>query len=158
MTLTSPLLIVSSFVIWVDADNCHSKVQQFIKKFSATHKVQCVFVSNKKVADDNPSTKHVIVPKQKEAADNYIFSNAHPNDIVITRDILFAKRLVQKGIYTINDRGLTFTKNNIDNLVKERNFNLQISQLGLTKKTPRYSNKDFAEFLKGWSTWIRHNK
>lgn len=70
------------------------------------------------------------------------------SDLVITKDILFASRLVEKRVACINDRGIEFTKKNIGKLLKERDEDLMYVSMGLVKhnKGSGYNKKEFALF------------
>lgn len=70
------------------------------------------------------------------------------SDVVVTRDLLLAKRLVEKKVCVMNDRGTFFTGKNIDRLLKEREEDLQYVAMGLVKhaKGSSYNKKEFAAF------------
>ena len=89
----------------------------------------------------------IICNEKKDAADDYIIQNASKSDIVITRDIVFADRLVEKEITAINDRGTSFTKQNIKDLLSDRDFDFALAQAGVVKKyKSSYDKKDFSKF------------
>ena len=90
----------------------------------------------------------IVTDEQKDSADNYIFEHAAAqSDLVITRDIVFADRLVTKGMHVINDRGTEFTKEIIKERLSERDFNLQLAQMGLSKPYHEgYDQKKFEKF------------
>ena len=89
----------------------------------------------------------ITTDQNKDSADNYIFDHAALTDLVITRDIVFADRLVTKGILAINDRGTEFTKEIIKERLSERDFNLQLAQMGLSKSYHEgYDKKKFEKF------------
>ena len=97
----------------------------------------------------------IICNQEKDAADNYIFSNVQENDLVITRDIVFADRLVEKNIACINDRGTIFTKDNIKPLLSTRDFDLSLAQMGLVKHyNEGYDKKKFAAFANSFDKVI----
>ena len=83
-----------------------------------------------------------------QAADDYIAGKVQKHDAVVTRDIPFAARLVERGIVVMNDRGKLFTKENIGERLSERNFSLDLAALGLTGGGGKssYSQKDFKKF------------
>lgn len=96
-----------------------------------------------------------ICSAQKDAADNYILQNATSNDLVITRDIVFASKLVEKNITSINDRGTVFNSENIAKLLSERNFNLQLAEIGLVKHFNNgYDKKLFSLFANAFDREI----
>lgn len=134
--------------IWIDADSCPSLVRNHTIKIAAKDNVKVFLVANKEI----PCSKEypysmIICNTEKDAADNYIYDNANINDLVITRDIVFADRLVDKQITTINDRGTIFTKENVKELLSSRNFDLQLANCGLVKHyNEGYDKKKFAAF------------
>ena len=90
----------------------------------------------------------LICPSGKDSADNFIVENAEKKDLVITRDILLAERLLEKGITAINDRGTLFTEEKIQYMKEERELSLQMESLGLKKgkNWNTYSQKELAAF------------
>ncbi len=89
----------------------------------------------------------IICPAEKDAADNYILEHCTQNDIVITRDLLFAQKLIEKQVTVINDRGTVFSKENIGPLLTEREYNLQLAEMGLVKHfNEGYDKKKFSAF------------
>ena len=135
--------------IWIDADSCPLKVRNHVVDYSAKKGINVFFVANKKIdcQSKNPFNM-IITDTQKDSADNYIFEHVQSGtDLVITRDIVFADRLVQNGIITINDRGTEFTKEIIKERLSERDFNLQLAQMGLSKSYHEgYDQKKFEKF------------
>lgn len=89
---------------------------------------------------------------------NYSVSELLQNgsDLVITRDLLLAKRLVEKNTACINDRGTEFSNANIDRLLKEREEDLQYVAMGLVKhaKGSGYNKKEFAAFANSFGKII----
>ena len=135
--------------IWVDADSCPLKVRNHTVDYAAKKGITVFFVANKQIEcqSKNPF-KMIITDSQKDAADNYIYENATAEtDLVITRDIVFAERLLSKGVHAINDRGTEFTKEIIKERLSERDFNLQLAQMGLSKPYHEgYDQKKFEKF------------
>ena len=135
--------------IWVDADSCPKSVRTYLIDYSFKLKLKINFVANKKIPCHNEHIffSMIITDNQSQAADNYIFNNTSQYDIVITRDILLAERLVQKNIKTINDRGTYFSKENIKKKVEERNYDFNLAQLGFSgSKEKNYGMKELKKF------------
>lgn len=134
--------------IWIDADSCPKRVREYAAQYAEDNALAIVLAANTQT-ECGAYARFVLCPKEKDAADNYIAANSHPNDLVITRDILLASRLIAKGISVINDRGMAFTQDNIKQRLKERDFNLQLAQIGLggTNKSV-YTAKQFDAFVK----------
>lgn len=137
------------FTIWVDADSCPTPVRDLIIRFSLRLELTCIFVANRKISipKHNPLFKMIICDVTPDAADNYIVENAKQDDIIITRDIPLAARLVEKKIQVINDRGILYDETNIRERLSLRNFNLQLFQSGLIpEKTETYGKKELNLF------------
>ena len=134
--------------IWIDADSCPKLVREFVLKYAENKNLEVNFVANKKIPSERNNFTMIICPLKQDAADDYIVNNASQNDLVITRDIPLADRLVEKEITTINDRGTTFTKNNIKDKLADRNFDLQLAQIGLVNYKPNtYDKKNLTKFI-----------
>ena len=136
------------FSIWVDADSCPIPVKDIIFRFCKRLQIKLIFVANHEIPMPKSQLFQMIVcDATPDAADNYIVDNAMQNDIVITRDIPMAARLLEKNITTINDRGLLFTSENIREKLSLRNFNKELYENGiLSDKTSTFSKKDVNNF------------
>ena len=149
--------------IWVDADSCPLLVRNHLIKTGARLSIPVTFVANKPLPDFEGEM--VITDQTKDSADNYIFEHTTAGtltspspDLVITKDIVFADRLVTKGVHTINDRGTEFTKEIIKELLSERDFNLQLVNLGLSKPHHEgYDKKKFEKFCNCLDRVINRN-
>ena len=97
--------------IWLDADSCPLQVRNFLSKKANELSLPITFVANKNITCTNDFTFEMhICSTEKDAADNYIFENATQNDLVITKDIVFANRLVEKNVACINIRPKSATE------------------------------------------------
>lgn len=133
--------------IWIDADSCPTLVRNHAVKIGNNLNIPVTFVANKSIPCNLKNFEMIICNQEKDAADNYIYENASVNDLVITRDIVFADRLVSKNITTINDRGTIFTAENVKELLSERNFDFALAQAGVVKHfSDGYTKKQFAAF------------
>lgn len=133
--------------IWIDADSCPVPVRNHAVKTAAKLSLKIFFVANKQIPCDFSPYEMIICKNEKDAADSYILEHASENDLVITRDIVFADRLVKKNIPAINDRGTAFTKENIKDLLSDRDFDFALFQAGVVKRTKDgYDKKNFEKF------------
>ena len=77
----------------------------------------------------------------------YIITYAAQGDMVITRDIPLAKQLVEAHIKVINDRGVVYTAENIDERLSIRNFMYELSINGLApERTKAFGKREVMEF------------
>lgn len=133
--------------IWIDADSCPTLVRNHSVKMAKRLGIPITFVANKEISCSFPDFEMIICADEKDAADNYILEHANQNDLVITRDIVFADKLVSKRITVINDRGTLFTEMNIKGLLSERNYSFALAEIGLVKHYGEgYDKKKFALF------------
>lgn len=144
--------------IWIDADSCPTLVRNHVVKMGNRLNCKVYFVANKDIpCNQDGQFQMIICKEEKDSADNYIFDHVAANDLVITRDIVFAQRLIEKNICTINDRGRIFDKNNIKELLSTRDFDLQLANIGLVKHyNEGYDKKKFAAFANSFDKVI-HN-
>ena len=116
-----------------------------------------VFAANKKIGCDPAAGNFemAVCDSGKDAADNYIFEHCQSGDLVITRDIVFAGRLVERGICTIHDRGTEFTSEIIKERLSISDFDRQLAEIGLVKHFHEgYDKKKFAEFANSFDKVI----
>ncbi len=137
------------FKIWVDADSFPAMARDFTVSFAKSHGISVVFVANHEIKSKIACTglEMRVVEKKAGAADDFIFDASAENDIVLTRDLPFAARLVEKKISVMNDRGVKFTERNIKERLVEREFSLNLSQIGFGgNKGNYYGEKELRKF------------
>lgn len=146
------------FTIYVDADSCPKAVRNQIVSRGKHFALPVVFVANRVVdAGETEGASRdatvaggfqmIVVPSTEGAADDKIMELAKENDIVVTRDIPLAARLIEKKVTVMNDRGTIFTDENIGEKLSQRNFNLNLLELGLEKKKKSsYGEREFKKF------------
>ncbi|WKC79458.1 DUF188 domain-containing protein [Borreliella tanukii] len=121
--------------IFVDADSCNFKIIKFLQKFILHNKSKLIVVSNKFLSLEK--TENVAL-EVVDNVDAFILNLADKCSIVITRDIFFAKLLLDLEVKVMNDEGRIFNINNINYLYfrSKINFNLKI-------KVKKYYDGDF---------------
>lgn len=121
--------------IFVDADSCNFKIIKFLQKFILHNKSKIIVVSNKFL---NLGKAENVALEVVDNVDLFILNLADRCSLVITRDIFFAKLLLDLGVKVMNDEGLIFNINNINYLYfrSKINFNLKI-------KIKKYYDGDF---------------
>lgn len=137
-----------NFTIWIDADSCPVQVREIIIRASNRLTIPAIFVANRALSLPKNNLLQMIVSEATpDAADNVIVEKCLKNDLVITRDIPLANRLVEKGACVINDRGTLYNEENIRQRLSLRNFNLELFNMGLVgEKNGSFSNKELQNF------------
>lgn len=135
-------------IIWIDADSCPRQVREIICRTSIRLSIPINFVANRTIPfPENSLFKMIIADSTPDAADDYIVEHAIPVDMVITRDIPLAKRLVDNNILVLNDRGTVYTENNINERLSVRNLMLDLYQMGISpEKTGQFGKKELQDF------------
>lgn len=84
----------------------------------------------------------VIVSKGADAVDFALVNQIQKGDITITQDYGLAAMVLAKGGYAINQNGLQYTSENIDQLLYARHFNQKVRQAGGRTKGPKKRTKE----------------
>ncbi|MBB6031822.1 hypothetical protein HNR35_000815 [Borreliella spielmanii] len=121
--------------IFVDADSCNFKIIKFLQKFILYNKSELIIVSNKFLRLEK--TENVAL-EVVDNVDAFILNLVDKYSLVVTRDIFFAKLLLDLEVKVMNDEGQIFNINNINYLHfrSKINFNLKI-------KIKKYYDEDF---------------
>jgi len=144
--------------ILVDADSCPREAREMVLRFSARLQIRTVFAANRPVpgipvsetGEPGAQKENAVMelcPPGEGAADDRIVALARPGDLVITRDLPLAERLVAAGILVLDDRGRVFTKENIRERRSFRDFVVGLAENGLdTERTASYGKKELNAF------------
>ncbi len=169
-----------NLTLWIDADSLPKNLRTIILKAAVRLKVQTFFVSDRNLADVQlfieedthrirtekkgegitekaqlkgfvSSIHQIVVQTGKDSADNYIVENASLPALCITHDIPLAARMLQKGAFAIDDRGDSYTLQNINARLGNRAINQQLREYGIfdeqQNKMKESSTKAFADNL-----------
>ncbi|MBN2051809.1 MAG: DUF188 domain-containing protein [Spirochaetales bacterium] len=124
--------------IWVDADSCPRKIRDIILRASRRTGLSVVFVSNRLIPLDSPDDRLIHITDAGEgSADEFILSRCFSGDIVITRDIPLAARLLEKGCRVLNDRGDVFQSESIRERLSLRDRMKDLREAGLLEEGKR---------------------
>jgi len=129
--------------IFVDADSCPRQAREMVTRFSARLGIKAIFVANRPIPGLDAAAIMELCPSGEGAADNRIVELACGGDLVLTRDLPLAERLVQAGVTVLDDRGRAFTKENIRERRSLRDFVVGLAENGMeTERTASYGKKE----------------
>jgi len=136
-----------ALTIWVDADSAPRDIRPLLlRRAAARREYEAVRVDVHFVAarapSDIPDSLLSLVEPGEGAADREIEARCAPSDIVVTRDIPFAERIIAKGGHAINDRGEVFTPENIAQRRSLRDTMASLRELGIAPASPKGSHRD----------------
>jgi uncharacterized protein len=141
--------------IFVDGDGC--PVKEEIYRVARRHGLGATVVSNAhmRIPEEERFTL-VVVGGRFDSADDWIVEHAVRDDIVITADIPLASRCLAKGAMVLDQRGGTFTEDNIGTALANREILSHLRDLGtLTGGPPPFGARDRSRFLHRLDETIR---
>lgn len=125
--------------ILIDADGC-PVVNETIKvahKFNLESIIFCDTSHN----FDEKNIKVIVVSKGIDAVDFAILNNIEKGDIVITQDYGLASLVLSRNSYAINQSGMVYTNENIDELLYSRYISKKLRNSGARIKGPKKRDK-----------------
>ena len=129
--------------ILVDADSCPREARKMILRFAGRLGIKTIFAANRPIPDLSETAHMELCPQGEGEADKRIVALARPGDLVLTRDLPLAEKLVEAGIAVLDDRGRVFTKENIRQLRSVRDFVVGLADNGLeTERTASYGREE----------------
>ena len=132
--------------ILLDADSCPKPARELVLRRAEKLSIRLIFAANRQI----PCSEYAemeICPAGDNSADDRIAELAERGDLIITRDVPLAKRLVEKETTVLDDRGRIFNKNNINELLSVRNFTVALAENGLgIERTANYGRKELKKF------------
>jgi uncharacterized protein len=134
--------------IYVDADGFPRAAKEILIRAALRLDVPIVFVANKPIRrDPSPMISTLLVPEGPDIADDRIAELAEAGDLVITADIPLADRVVSKGAFALNPRGMLYTEENIKDRLAVRDLLSELRDSGLmTGGPPAFGKRDCQAF------------
>ncbi len=134
--------------IWIDGDSCPKQVRDIVNKRCIRDRVFLSYVANRALPlPESEFISFVQTSTAADSADDYIFEHCEKGDLVITRDIPLASRLVETDRAVINDRGTAYTKNNIRERLQQRDFMQMMREAGIgQERGSNYGAKELRSF------------
>ncbi len=140
-------------IIYIDADGC--PVTDITIKAAVKYNIEAVAVADTShyFESENELVSVLIVSKGSDSADFAILSRCKSGDIVVTQDYALAAMCLAKGAHPINQNGILYTNDNIDEMLMRRHINRQIRNAGgrtpHARKRKNEQNEAFSAALYG---------
>jgi uncharacterized protein YaiI (UPF0178 family) len=134
--------------ILVDADSCPKDARELTLRTVRRRGIQAVFAANRPVPGiEGAYITMEICPPGENSADDRIVALALAGDLAVTRDLALAKRLLEKEVVVIDDRGRVLNSNNINELLSLRDFVVGLAENGMgVERTANYGKKERKAF------------
>ncbi|MGE4583851.1 MAG: DUF188 domain-containing protein [Sphaerochaeta sp.] len=170
--------------VYVDADSCPTNIRSIILKAVMRHNLPSYFVADRPLKDVQKAyqdhTKQlreaararieagddnlraiksrlcmVVVAPGMDSADDWIAEHCTAPAFAITHDIPLADRLVEQGITVLDDRGNTFTKENMAQRLSIRNAMKEFREMGVfAEKHAKVGPKQIKAFSDAFDTLL----
>ena len=132
--------------ILVDADSCPKEARELVLRRAEKLGIRAVFAANRPIPVA-AGAEMEICPIRENSADDRIVELAERGDLVVTRDIPLAKRLIENSVTVVDDRGRIITRDNINELLSLRNFMVGLAENGLgIERIAHYGKKELKTF------------
>lgn len=125
--------------ILIDADGC-PVVNETIKVAHKFNLESIIFWDTSHNFDEK-NIKVIVVSKGIDAVDFAILNNIEKGDIVITQDYGLASLVLSRNSYAINQSGMVYTNENIDELLYSRYISKKMRNSGARIKGPKKRDK-----------------
>ena len=126
--------------IVIDADAC--PVTALAVKVAKEKGIECIIVCDNTHVIEYENIKTIVVDKGADSADCKIANILNAGDVAITQDYGLAALCLGKKAKVLNQNGLIYTDDNIENLLYSRYANKKIMMSGKRIKGPSKRTKE----------------
>jgi uncharacterized protein len=133
--------------IYVDADAC--PVKNEVYRVAKRYGLKVYLVSNSEMRiPPEELFELVVVNDNFNAADNWIVTQIHDNDIAVSDDIPLASLCLGKGARVLNYKGRVLTRESIGDALAHRALMAYLREMGqITGGPAPYEKRDRSRFL-----------
>ncbi len=140
--------------IYIDGDAC--PVKQEALRVAERHGLTLYLVGNSWLRlGDSPLIQRVVVPREPDAADNWIAEKIAAGDLVVTADIPLAQRCLERGAFALGPSGKAFTEENIGMAMAVRGLKADLRESGLRDYNPGFTKQDRSRFLQALEVMVQ---
>lgn len=133
--------------IIIDADAC--PVTDIALQLARERGISCTIVCDNAHFIERDGAETIVVDKGADSADIKIANTVSRGDIVVTQDYGLAALILGKGGMALNQNGLIYSNENIENLLYSRFVNKKIRLSGgRTKGPPKRTPENDTAFIK----------
>ena len=142
--------------ILVDSDSMPAQQRRIIARAAERARCSGIFVANRPIPLPEGEGIEMVVA---DDADDWLAEHANGTDLVITRDIPLASRVISRGADVITDRGEELDDQNIELRLAERDMAVHFRDAGLfDAKASPYSERERREFANALDRYVSRNR
>lgn len=126
--------------ILIDADGC--PVVDISIKIGKDYNIPIIVMCDTSHIINKTGVKTIVLSKGSDSVDFALVNKVNKGDIIVTQDYGLAAMVLSKGGYPINQNGMVYTNENIDQLLFTRHICKKIRNAGQRTKGPRKRTKE----------------
>lgn len=124
----------ATFKLYIDADGC--PVTNTASKIASRRHVECILVCDTAHQFTRKDMQVIVVDKGADSADFALVSRLAPGDLVVTQDYGLAAMCLTRGALAMDQNGMRYTRDNIDQLLAQRAESAKLRRAGVRVKGP----------------------
>ena len=126
--------------ILIDADGC--PVVDITIKIGKDYNIPITIMCDTSHIINKTGVETIVLSKGSDSVDFALVNKVNKGDIIVTQDYGLAAMVLSKGGYPINQNGMIYTDENIDQLLFTRHISKKIRNSGQRTKGPRKRTKE----------------
>ena len=126
--------------ILIDADGC--PVVDITTKIGRDYNIPITIMCDTSHIINKTGVETIVLSKGSDSVDFALVNKVNKGDIIVTQDYGLAAMVLSKGGYPINQNGMVYTDENIDQLLFTRHISKKIRGSGQRTKGPRKRTKE----------------
>ena len=126
--------------ILIDADGC--PVVDITVKLGQKYNIETIIMCDTSHIINKIGIETIVLSKGMDSVDFALVNKVSKGDIIVTQDYGLAAMVLSKGGYPINQNGMVYTNENIDQLLFTRHISKKIRNAGQRTKGPRKRTKE----------------
>lgn len=126
--------------IIIDADGC--PVVDITIKVAKALKLEVIIICDTSHNFNKENIETIVVSKGFDSADFAIVNKVEKGDVVVTQDYGLAAMILAKSAYAINQNGMVYNNENIDQLLFTRHISKKVRDAGGRTKGPKKRQKE----------------
>ena len=105
-------------------------------KIASRRHVECILVCDTAHQFTRKDMQVIVVDKGADSADFALVSRLAPGDLVVTQDYGLAAMCLTRGALAMDQNGMRYTRDNIDQLLAQRAESAKLRRAGVRVKGP----------------------
>ena len=141
--------------ILIDADGC--PVVDITIKLGQKYNIETIIMCDTSHIINKVGVETIVLSKGIDSVDFALVNKVSKGDIIVTQDYGLAAMALSKGGHPINQNGMIYSNENIDQLLFKRHLSKKIRNSGQKIKGPKKRSKEYDIKFKNSLTLLIEN-